>query len=74
MVKLHFRVVPKSYKGGRRIYSHEEVTLNLPKDIHEVLRFLRGKKIGIKGYREGNKVHLEIWAKDDPQEVSSQND
>jgi hypothetical protein len=65
VVKIRFRLIPRSYKGGRRVYSHEEVTLNFPKDVHELLRFLRDQEIGIRGYREGDKVHLELWAKDD---------
>ena len=50
-MKLHFRVIPKSYKGGRRVYSHEEVTLNFPKDLHELLRFcgIRELKLGVSG-------------------------
>ena len=66
MVKIRFRLVPRSYKNGRTIYEHEEVSLNFPKDIHELLRFLKEREIEIRGYREGKKVHLELWAKDDP--------
>ncbi len=66
MVKIRFRMVPKSYKNGGIVYNHEEVSLNFPKDIHELLRFLSEKEIEIRGYREGKKVHLEFLAKDDP--------
>jgi hypothetical protein len=58
MVRLQFRIVKKPYKNGLRVYTNEEVTLNFPKNLHELLRFLRDKKLEIKGYREGNKVHL----------------
>jgi hypothetical protein len=66
VVKIRFRLVPRSYKNGKRVYKHEEVSLNFPKDIHELLRFLSEKDIGIRGYRKGKRVHLEFWAKDDP--------
>lgn len=65
MVKIRFRMVPKSYKNGRVVYSHEEVSLNFPKDTHELLRFLREREIGIRGYREGKKLYLEFWAMED---------
>ncbi len=58
MVKLHFRVVEKPYKKGLRVYRAEEVTLNFPKDLHELLRCLRDKKLEIKGYKEGKSVHI----------------
>jgi len=45
MVKLQFRVIENSYKNGQRVYFHGEVTLNFPKDLHEILRFLRYKKL-----------------------------
>jgi len=57
-VKLQFRTIEKSYKRGLRVYKHEEVTLNFPKELHELLRVLCNKKIEIRGYREGNKIHL----------------
>ena len=58
MVRLKFRIVEKPYKNGLRVYKHEEVTLNFPKELHELLRGLCDKKLEIKGYREGNKIHL----------------
>ncbi len=66
MVKIRFRMVPKSYKNGRVVYSHEEVTVNFPKNVHELLRFLNDRQILMSGFREGKKVHLELWAEDDP--------
>ena len=64
MVRLHFRIIEKSYKKGLRVYKHEEVTLNFPKDLHELLRVFCDKKLEIKGYSEGNKVHLIIGYKE----------
>ena len=66
MVKLYFRIIENTYKNGQRVYSHGEVTLNFPKDLHELLRFLRYKKLEIKGYREGKKVHIIIGDREDP--------
>lgn len=66
MVKIRFRMVPSSYKNGNTIYEYEEVSLNFPKDVHDLLRFLQEREIEIRGYREGKKVHFEFWAKDDP--------
>lgn len=65
MVKLQFRVIENSYKNGQRIYLHE-VALNFPKDLHELLRFLRSKKLEVAGYREGKKVHIIIGDNEDP--------
>jgi hypothetical protein len=65
MVKLQFRVIENSYKNGQRVYFHGEVTLNFPKDLHELLRFLRYKKLEIKGYIEGKKVHIIIGDRED---------
>jgi hypothetical protein len=58
-------MVPKPYKNGRIIYSHEEVTVNFPKNVHELLRFLGDRDVLFSGFREGKKVHLEVWAEDD---------
>jgi len=64
MVKLQFRIIEKAYKKGLRIYKHEEVTLNFPRELHELLRVLRDKKLEIKGYSEGSKVHLVLSYKE----------
>ena len=66
MVKLQFRVIENSYKNGQRVYFHGEVTLNFPKNLHELLRFLRTKNLRLEGYREGKKVHIIIGDKEDP--------
>jgi hypothetical protein len=65
MVRLQFRIIEKSYKKGLRVYKHEEVTLNFPKELHELLRVLCDKKLEIKGYAEGGKVHLVLGCKED---------
>lgn len=65
MVRLQFRIIEKSYKKGLRVYKHEEVTLNFPKELHELLRILCDKKLEIKGYAEGNKVHLILCYKEE---------
>jgi hypothetical protein len=65
MVKLQFRIIEKTYKNGLRVYKHEEVTLNFPKELHELLRVLDDKKLEIRGYKEGNKIHL-IFSEKEP--------
>jgi hypothetical protein len=65
MVKLQFRTIKKSYKKGLRVYKHEEVTLNFPKELHELLRVLCNQKLEIKGYKEGNKIHLILSNKEE---------
>jgi len=72
MVRLQFRIIEKPYKKGLRVYKHEEVTLNFPKELHELLRILRDKKLEIKGYREGNKIHLILGDKEEPTNKVSQ--
>ncbi len=66
MVKLQFRVIRKPYKKGKQIYEYEEVTLNFPKDLHEILRCLRDRKLEIEGYKEGKKVHVILGEKENP--------
>lgn len=66
LVRLQFRIVERLYKNGLRVYRHEEVTLNFPKELHEILKVLRGKKLEIKGYREGNKIHLILCGSEEP--------
>ena len=66
MVKLHFRITKKPNKNGTRVYQSEEVTLNFPKDLHELLRFLRNKKLEIDGYKEGKKVHIILGDRENP--------
>jgi len=65
MVKLHFRIIENTYKNGQRVYSHEEVTVNFPKDLHELLRYLRDKELDINGHREGKKVFMVFSDKND---------
>jgi hypothetical protein len=43
-------MVPKSYKNGRVVCSHE-VTVNFPKNVHELLRFLNDRQILMSGFR-----------------------
>ena len=66
MVRLQFRIVKKFYKKGLRVYTNEEVTLNFPKDLHELLRSLRDKKLEIEGNKEDKKIHLILSDREDP--------
>ena len=58
MVKLQFRIIEKAYKKGLRIYKHEEVTLNFPRELHELLRVLRDKKLKLKDIQKAAKYTL----------------
>jgi hypothetical protein len=66
VVKIQFRITKKRYKPGRKPYESEEVTINFPKDLHNLLRYLDGKKVALCGHREGKKVHLVLWDQEDP--------
>ena len=65
MVKLQFRIIRKPYKNGSRIYEHEEVSLNFPKELHELLRCMRDHKLEVKGRREGKIIHIMLTEKED---------
>ena len=56
MVKLRFRVIKRVYKN--KTYLSEDYNLSFPKDIHELLRFLRNSKVTIAGRREGETVYI----------------
>lgn len=58
MVKLRFRIIRKKYK--HKIYLNEEYTLNFPKDLHELLRFLQNRQVKITGKREGKTVYITL--------------
>jgi len=64
MAKIRFRILEKKYKG--RVSTSEEVSVNFPKDLHELLRFLEEKSVKMKGRREGKTAVITIWDKDDP--------
>ena len=61
MVKIQFRVIRRKYKNSE--YKHEEVTLNFPKDLHELLRFLQNRQVKIAGKREEGTVHITLTEK-----------
>jgi hypothetical protein len=63
MVKLQFYIVEKPNKTGSRVGNYESVRLNFPKDLHELLRGLRDRKIEVKGYREGKTIHIILTEK-----------
>ncbi len=61
MVKLGFYVVRKRYKG--EVYEHELVCLRFPKELHEILKCLRERKLEVKATREGNVTHIMLIEK-----------
>ena len=48
MVKLRFSKIIKRYKNGKRVYQYEQVSLNFPKELHQMLQRLRNHSIEIK--------------------------
>jgi hypothetical protein len=61
MVKLVFYVVKKRYK--RKVYEHESICLHFPKELHEVLQYLRNQELKVKAIREGNTTHITLVEK-----------
>lgn len=61
LVKLGFYVIKKDGKRGVREY--EEVYLRLPKELHELVRYLRNRQLEIKATREGNITHIMLIEK-----------
>jgi hypothetical protein len=66
MVKLKFSKILKRYKNGKRVYQYEQVSLNFPKELHEMLQCLRNRKLEIKASRVGKIISLQLIDKEDP--------
>jgi hypothetical protein len=66
MVKLKFSKIIKRYKNGKRVYQYEQVSLNFPKELHEMLQCLRNRKLEIKASRVGKIISLQLIDKEDP--------
>jgi hypothetical protein len=62
MVKLQFYIIEKPNKNGQ-IGNYETVRLTIPKNLHELLRELRDKKIEVKAYQEGKTIHIILTEK-----------
>jgi hypothetical protein len=63
MVKLQFYIVEKPNKTGSKVGNYEVVRLNFPKDLHQLLRGFRDKKIEVKAYQEGKTIHIILTEK-----------
>jgi hypothetical protein len=50
--------IERKYKN--KTYLNEEYTLNFPKDLHELLRFLRNRQVKITGKKEGKTIYITL--------------
>ena len=70
MVKLRYSKIIKRYKNGKRVYRYEQVSLNIPKELHEMLQCLRGRQLEIKASRVDKIICIQLIDKG-PSEGSS---
>ena len=63
MVKLQFYTVERTNKNGSKVGNYETVRLTFPKNLHELLRGLRDKKIEVYGYQEGETIYIILTEK-----------
>ena len=64
MVKLRFSKIIKRYKNGKRIYQYEQISLNFPKELHEMLQCLRNRHLEIKASRENKIFYMQLIDKE----------
>lgn len=60
MVKLQFSKITKPYKNGKRVYHYEQISLNFPKELHEILQCLRNRQLDIKASRVNNIICIQL--------------
>jgi hypothetical protein len=60
MVKLRFSKIIKRCKHGKRIYRYEQVSLNFPKELHEMLQCLRNRQLEIKASRVDKTICIKL--------------
>jgi hypothetical protein len=70
MVKLQFSKIIKRCKNGNRIYQYEQVSLNFPKELHEMMQCLRNRQLEIKASRVDKIICIRLIDKG-PSEGSS---
>ena len=70
MVKLQFSKIIKRYKNGKRVYKYEQISLNFPKELHEMMQCLRNRQLEIKASREDKIICIRLTDKG-PSEGSS---
>jgi hypothetical protein len=70
MVKLQFSKIIKRCKNGKRIYQYEQVSLNFPKELHEMMQCLRNRQLEIKASRVDKIICIQLIDKG-PSEGSS---
>jgi hypothetical protein len=60
MVKLRFSKIIKRCKNGKRVYRYEQVSLNFPKELHEMLQCLRNRQLEIKANRVDKTIFIQL--------------
>lgn len=65
MVKLRFSKIIKRYKNGKRVYQYEQVSLNFPKELHEMLQCFRNRQLKIKASQIDKVICIQLIDKDD---------
>ena len=60
MVKLQFSKITKRYKNGKRVYHYEQISLNFPEELHEMLQCLRNRQLEIKASRVNNIICIHL--------------
>ena len=70
MVKLRFSKIIKRCKNGKRVYQYEQVSLNFPKTLHEMMQFLRNRQLEIKASRVDNVICIQLIDKGPSQETN----
>ncbi len=63
-VRIHFRTTQRAYKG--KVYTSEEATMNLPKELHEIFRCISERRLEIKANREGKVTTITLTELDEP--------
>jgi hypothetical protein len=59
-VKLRFSKIVKRCKNGKRVYRYEQVSLNFPKELHEMLQCLRNHRLEIKASRVDKTICIKL--------------
>jgi hypothetical protein len=69
MAKLRFSKIIKRYKNGKRVYQYEQVSLNFPKELHEMMQCLRNRQLEIKASRINNIICIQLIDKGPSEEA-----
>jgi len=60
MVKLQFSIIKKRYKNGRRVYHYERVSLDFPREFHELMKTLRNRRLKMDVTQQGKTTNITL--------------